>query len=111
MSIKKINIKQVIPYIKKPWTPVVIGKVENYEVKLVEFKGEYFWHKHEKHDECMLVFKDSISIEQENNKTVKVKEGEIVVIEKGTPHRSKAEDKALVIVFEKDTITSDFVKI
>ncbi|MFH1230333.1 MAG: cupin domain-containing protein [Planctomycetota bacterium] len=111
MSIKKINIKQVIPYLKKPWTPIVLGKVEDYEVKLSEFNGEYFWHKHEKHDECMLVYDGSISIELESKKEVKLKEGELIVIEKGTSHRSKADNKALVLIFERDTILSDFVRI
>ena len=111
MSIKKINIKQVVPYLKKTWTPIVLGKVEDYEIKLSEFNGEYFWHKHERHDECMLVYDGSISIELEGKKEVKLKEGELIVIEKGTPHRSKAKDKALVLLFERDTIMSDFVKL
>jgi mannose-6-phosphate isomerase-like protein (cupin superfamily) len=111
MSIKKVNIKQVIPYLKKPWTPIVLGKVGDYDIKLSEFKDEYFWHKHDKHDECMLVYEGSIAIELEGKKEIKLQVGELIVIEKGTPHRSKANERALVLLFERDTIMSDFVKL
>jgi len=110
MSIKQINIKQIIPHIKKPWVPVVLGKVEDYEVRLVMFKGEYFWHKHEQHDEFILIYKGSIAIELKGGKEIKLSAGEGALIEKGTLHRSKAAKKALAVVFERETITGDFVK-
>ncbi|MDI6733353.1 MAG: cupin domain-containing protein [Planctomycetota bacterium] len=109
MGVKKISIEELVPYLKKPWIPLVIGRVENYEIKLAEFKGKYRWHRHTQYDECMLVYKGTINIELENNKKVKVKKGETAVIEKGTLHRSSSKGKALVIVFESGAITSDFV--
>ena len=110
MATKKVTIKNIIKYLKKPWITVTLGKVEDYEVKIVKYEGEYFWHKHEKHDEFMLVYQGKISVDLENNKTISLAKGEGAWIEKGTFHRSRGDKKAVVIVFERDTIVSDFVK-
>jgi mannose-6-phosphate isomerase-like protein (cupin superfamily) len=111
MAIKKVTLTNLVKYLKKPWTPITLGKVEDYEVKLLKYEGEYFWHKHAKHDEFMLVYQGEISVDLEGNKTIKLNEGEGVLIEKGTVHRSRSDDNANVVVFEKDTIVSDFVKV
>lgn len=111
MAVRKIILKELVKYLKKPWTPVVLGSVEDYEVKLLEFKGEFFWHKHEKHDEFMYVYRGEINIELKNGKEIGLKPGEGALIEKGTVHRSKSKRKSLVLVFERNTILADFVKV
>lgn len=110
MSIKQIDIKKLIPYIKKSWTPIIIGKVDSHDIKLVEFKGEYFWHKHEKHDEFLLVLKGAISIDFKNGKEIELKAFQGVSLEKGTMHRSKAKRKSLVLVVQGEAIDNDIVK-
>ncbi len=111
MAVNKIGVKEVTPQIKKPWTPITLASVENYDVKLVEFEGDYFWHKHEKHDEFMYVWSGEISIDVKDSAPVNLKTGECALIEKGTVHRSKSQGKSLVMVFGRNTALSDFVKV
>jgi mannose-6-phosphate isomerase-like protein (cupin superfamily) len=111
MAVNKINVKAVIPQVKKPWTPIILASVENYDVKLVEFKGEYFWHKHDKHDEFMYVWRGGVSIDVKNGKAIDLKASECALIEKGTIHRSRSARKSLVLVFGSNTALSDFVKV
>lgn len=111
MAIKKVTVKDLAPQIKKPWMPVLLGKVENYDIKLAEFKGEYFWHKHEEHDEFIYVWKGAIALDMENDKSVSLKSGEGALIEKNTIHRSKSQRKSLVLIIERETILSDFVRV
>lgn len=111
MAIKKINITNLTKFLKKPWVPITLGQVENYDIKLLKYEGEYFRHKHEKHDEFVFVYDGKITIELEDNKEINLSSGEGVLIEKGTVHRSKSDGDSLVIVFERDTILSDFVKV
>lgn len=111
MAVKKVTVKELAPQIKKPWTPIILASVENYDVKLVEFEGEFFWHKHENHDEFMSVWDGEISIDVKDDTTINLKTGECALIEKGTVHRSKSKRKSLVLVFGRNTALSDFVKV
>lgn len=58
----------------------------------------------------MLVYQGKIMIELRDDKEITLNEGEGAVAEKGTVHRSKSDEASLVLVFERDTILSDFVK-
>lgn len=111
MAVKKVTVEDLVPQIKKPWMPVVLGSVEDYQVKLAEFKGEYFWHRHQNHDEFMYVWRGNICIDVKEGKPVTLKSGESAFVEKGTVHRSKASRKAMVLLFERNTILSDFVRV
>lgn len=111
MAVKKIVLEKIVGYLKKPWVPVVLGKVEDYDIKLLKVKDQYFWHKHDKHDEFILVYQGKITISLEEGKEITLNKGEGVLIEKGTVHCSKSERGALVLVFERDTILSDFIKL
>lgn len=110
MTHKKISISRAVKEVKDPWTPVVLGAVEDYEIKLVVFEGKYFRHRHMNHAEFLYVVKGRISVDFDDG-TVRLKEGEGVLIEKGTAHRSRAAGKAVILVFEKNTIYSDFVRV
>jgi mannose-6-phosphate isomerase-like protein (cupin superfamily) len=110
MAVKKIALEKIVSYLKKPWVPAVLAKVEDYDIKLLKVKDKYFWHRHDKHDEFMLVYEGKLIIQLEGNKEITMNKGEGILIEKGTLHCSKSTRGALVLVVERDTILSDFVK-
>ncbi|MDQ7778630.1 MAG: cupin domain-containing protein [Planctomycetota bacterium] len=110
MGYRKVTVKKSIADVKGPWTPIVVGMVEDYEIKLVVFEGKYFWHRHTNHDEFLYVYDGRIMVDFED-KRVTLTDGEGILIEKNTPHRSRATRKSVILVFEKNTIYSDFVRI
>jgi mannose-6-phosphate isomerase-like protein (cupin superfamily) len=106
---RKIVISNIAKLLHKPWTPLKIGSVEDYDLKLAVFEGEYFRHHHTNHDEFIYVYNGKISIEFDDSE-VELREGEGVFISKGTPHKSKClEGKALILLFEQNTNIDDFV--
>ncbi len=110
MSYSKVSVAKASREVKDIWTPLVLGAVEDYEIKLVVFEGKYFRHRHVNHAEFLYVVKGKISVDFDD-KTVHIKEGEGVLIEKGTAHRSRAAKKSVILVFERNTIYSDFVRV
>lgn len=106
----KVNLIKVARGIKQPWRPVLLGCVEKYDVKVAIFDGEFFWHKHERHDECMLIYSGTIVIDFDDG-PVELKEGDTIFIPKGTPHRSRSKERSIVLLFEGDGILSDFVNV
>ena len=86
-EIKPINIMHKFSLFNEHWTPKIIGELNNQYVKICKLKDEFVWHSHEHEDELFLVFKGTLLIDFRNNKTVKVKEGEMLIIPKGVEHR------------------------
>jgi mannose-6-phosphate isomerase-like protein (cupin superfamily) len=37
------------------WNPRIAGELNGQQVKLVKFKGEFIWHKHDDEDEMFFV--------------------------------------------------------
>jgi mannose-6-phosphate isomerase-like protein (cupin superfamily) len=102
----KINILKEAEKVKKPYTPYHLANVDNYHVFLGLFEGDYKKHKHP-YDEFFYVVLGEIEIEMDKE-TVTLKEGEGILVKKNTWHKSKAKDKAVVMLFEKIGMQSDF---
>ena len=45
------------------WSPKVIARVNDYDVKVVKVKGEFVWHRHEDTDELFLVLRGRLRIQ------------------------------------------------
>jgi len=95
----KTKLKDVSKKIKEPWTPQEVASVDGNHVYLVLFKGEFVSHKHPG-DEFFLCLDGQLEIETPDGPIV-LKEGECTLIKKGTPHKSKAKKKALLLMFER----------
>lgn len=108
MAYRKVAVREIANSIKIPWSPVRLGGVEDYDVKTVIFEGNYTMHKHIYHDEFIYVFDGKITIDFEDRE-LHLNEGEGVFIEKGTFHKSKCDEKATVLLFEKHSIINDKV--
>lgn len=99
---KKVNIAQKLSLIDEYWSPVVIGELNGQYIKLVKFRGEFIWHKHENEDEMFLVIKGKLKMEM-RDKTIELSEGEFYIVSKGTEHRPVADSEVSVMLFEPAT--------
>ena len=68
-------------------------------VKLVKFKGEFVWHKHDDEDEMFYVVEGEFNMEL-RDKTIVIRENEFIIIPRGVEHRPVAPDEVSVILFE-----------
>ena len=102
-SIKKINFKEKFSKFSEHWQPKVIANLNDYEIKLVKLKDDFVWHHHEETDEAFIVLKGSIQIEFEDH-TVRLDEGEMLVVPKGVRHKPYADQEAQVMLIEPKDI-------
>jgi len=86
-EIKHINIMEKFSLFEKQWTPYIIGELNQQYVKLCKVKDDFVWHSHENEDELFMVFKGTLYIDFRDGKTIKVKEGEILIVPRGVEHR------------------------
>ena len=86
----------------------IVAKMNDYEFKLVKFKGEFVWHSHPDTDETFIIL-DGRMVMHFNDKLVEFNSGEMIVIPKGVEHKptSKERYKALLIEPEGVANTGD----
>jgi mannose-6-phosphate isomerase-like protein (cupin superfamily) len=108
--IEKVNLSEKFGLFGEHWSPKIAGEVNDSLVKLVKFRGDFVWHKHETEDEMFFVVKGSITIRLRDG-DVQLGEGEFVIIPRGVEHKPYAEEEAHVLLFEPKTVlnTGDVV--
>lgn len=102
----KVNIHEAMKKIKKPFEPLHLVDVGDYNVYLVELLGEYKRHKHP-FDEFFYVIKGEIQIELDK-KIEKLKEKEGFLVKRGEFHKSKSKKRSVVMIFEKAGLSMQF---
>jgi len=100
---KKVNIKEKLELITDYWKPIIVGELNNQQVKLLKIKGEFVMHHHEHEDELFMVIKGSFKMDY-GDKISEINEGEFIIIPKGTSHRPIAENEAHLLLFEPATV-------
>ena len=98
----KVNLAQKFGLIKEYWKPKIVGEINDSYVKLVKFKGDFVWHKHDLEDELFLVVKGSFLIKL-RDKEIRLSEGELAIIPKGVEHMPVAVEEVEVILLEPKT--------
>jgi mannose-6-phosphate isomerase-like protein (cupin superfamily) len=109
MTVEKINLSD--KFRKLPagdYAVRLVAKINNYEFKIVKFKGDFVWHSHPETDETFIVLEGTLVMNFHDRK-VEVQAGEMIVIPKGVEHKPSSENgyKALLIEPEGVSNTGD----
>lgn len=99
---ERINLEHKLSLIDRPYVPHIVGELNGQLVKLVKFLGPFDWHHHDDEDELFLTVKGRFRMEY-RDRTVDVREGEMVIVPRGVDHRPVADEEAHVLLFEPAT--------
>jgi len=99
---EKINLAEKLALFSDHWNPRIVGELNGQMVKLVKFKGPFVWHHHDNEDEMFYVIRGNFDMEF-RDKTVKVHEGEFIIVPRGVEHRPNASEETEVMLFEPST--------
>ena len=98
-DINPINFHEKLSLFSERWKPKIIAQMNDYHFKLVKFKGEFVWHRHDDTDEVFIVIDGEMAIAF-REKTVILKAGEMIVVPKGAEHRPFAENECQALLVE-----------
>ncbi len=98
----KVNLKEKFSLFTEHWSPKIVGELNGQHVKLVKFKGEFVWHKHDNEDEMFFVVKGSFTMEFRDKK-ITLNENEFLIVPKGVEHKPVAENEVSIMLFEPAT--------
>jgi len=98
----KVNVAAKLSQFTDYFNPRVVGELNEQQVKLVKFKGEFIWHHHEKEDELFFVVKGSFDMHL-RDKIITVNAGEFLVMPHGVEHKPVATEEVEIMLFEPAT--------
>ena len=99
---KPVNLNKALKSFSDTWSPRIVTKVNNYDVRIAHVEGEHVWHVHEETDEFFLVLEGHFDIatrEGGEEKVVNMSEGDTYVVPRGTFHKPSS-DGASILMFE-----------
>jgi mannose-6-phosphate isomerase-like protein (cupin superfamily) len=96
---KKVAVIEKLNLINDHWDPKIAGELNGQHIKLVKFKGEFIWHKHENEDEMFYVIKGSFTMKLRDG-DIDIHENEFIIIPKGVEHCPSANEEVSVLLFE-----------
>jgi mannose-6-phosphate isomerase-like protein (cupin superfamily) len=96
---QKVNLTDKFRAFDDYWRPKIIAAANGQEVRAVKCRGEFPWHLHETEDEIFLVWKGRFRVEF-RDRVVELEPGELLVVPRGTEHRTAADEEAEVLIFE-----------
>jgi mannose-6-phosphate isomerase-like protein (cupin superfamily) len=94
-----INLEEKFARFSERWSPKILARLNDYEVKAVKLQGEFVWHRHDETDELFLVTRGSLII-RFRDRDVTIGPGELLVVPKGVEHLPVANEECEVLLIE-----------
>ena len=98
-----VNVPALVKACTEKWYNQTLCKVNDAVVRLGVVQGEYHWHKHDNDDEFFFVLEGHFIIDLED-RSVDLQPQEGLVVPKGVKHRTRAPDRAVILMVETAAI-------
>ena len=95
----KVNLAAKLRLIDKPFTPRIVGYLNDHKLEVVKVRGEFVWHKHDETDDFFLVLAGRLTV-QLRDRDVELGPGELFVVPRGVEHCPKADEDTHVLLIE-----------
>ncbi|MEU0491675.1 cupin domain-containing protein [Nocardiopsis sp. NPDC006139] len=103
MSDEPIDLAAALASFEQLWSPRVVTRVNDYDVRVAKVRGEYVWHAHRDTDEFFLVIDGDLRIrlrEGAEERVVALGPGSVFVVPRGIEHRPESDGGASILLFE-----------
>jgi mannose-6-phosphate isomerase-like protein (cupin superfamily) len=101
--LKIVDVPGLIAACQDRWYNQTLCKVNDSVIRLGVMQGEYHWHKHDNDDEFFFVLEGHFIIDLED-RSVDLKPLEGFVVPKGVVHRTRAPERAVILMAETSAI-------
>ena len=104
MTKAPVNLTAALATFDDVYSPRIVARMNDYDVRIAHTKGEHVWHTHEDTDEFFLVldgrFDIAIRDEDGNESVVELGKGDTYVVPKGVEHKPYAEEEVKLLLIE-----------
>ena len=110
MDTKPLSLTGALASFDEIWSPKIVTRMNDYDVKIAHAKGEHVWHVHEDTDEFFLVvdgqFDISLRDADGRETTVTLRRNDIFVVPRGTEHKPSSPGGAILMFEPSGTSTT-----
>jgi mannose-6-phosphate isomerase-like protein (cupin superfamily) len=104
MNLEPVNLTEALSSFDDVYSPRIVTRMNDYDVRIAHAKGEHLWHVHSDTDEFFLVlggqFDIAIRDADGSEHTVTLGQGDVYVVKKGTEHKPSSAAGADILMFE-----------
>jgi mannose-6-phosphate isomerase-like protein (cupin superfamily) len=94
-----VDIADKLSLVSKHWSPKVVARLNDYEIKVVKLQGEFVWHTHGDTDELFLVVSGELRIQLRDGDVV-LRPGQLFVVPRGIEHCPIADGEVHAVLIE-----------
>jgi mannose-6-phosphate isomerase-like protein (cupin superfamily) len=98
-----VNLQAALASFDAVYSPRIVGRVNDYDVRIAHTLGEHVWHVHEDTDEFFLVLDGQFDVAVRGadgqEQTVVLRQGDTFVVPKGVEHKPSSPGGA-ILMFE-----------
>jgi mannose-6-phosphate isomerase-like protein (cupin superfamily) len=110
MTLEPVNLTTALASFDEVYSPRIVARVNDYDVRIAHARGEHVWHVHEDTDEFFLVldgqFEVTVRDATGGETTVLLREGDTFVVPRGTEHKPSSSGGSILMFEPNGTVTT-----
>jgi mannose-6-phosphate isomerase-like protein (cupin superfamily) len=108
-----VSLSKALASFSDIYSPRIVGRVNDYDVRIAHASGEHVWHVHEHTDEFFLVIEGTFDVsvredgtEGRTERTVHLSAGDMFVVPRGVEHKPSSSGGAILMFEPSGTVTT-----
>ena len=110
MDSKPVNLTEALASFDDIYSPRIVTRMNDYDVRIAHARGEHLWHTHTDTDEFFLVLDGQFDIALRDaagaERTVRLRQGDVFVVPKGTEHKPSSPGGSILMFEPSTTLTT-----
>jgi mannose-6-phosphate isomerase-like protein (cupin superfamily) len=110
METTPVNLTKALASFDEIYSPRIVARLNDYDVKIAHTRGEHVWHVHENTDEFFLVLDGQFDIALRDagghETTVELSRGDIYIVPRGTEHKPSSPGGAILMFEPAGTVNT-----
>lgn len=101
---RPVDLGERLSRVSEHWSPQVVARINDHEVKVVKVQGEFVWHTHDS-DELFLVIDGTLVIALRDG-DVTLTPGQLHVVPRGVEHCPRADEEVAVVILDREGVVN-----
>jgi mannose-6-phosphate isomerase-like protein (cupin superfamily) len=110
MEMKPVNVTEALATFDDVYSPRIVARMNDYDVRIAHALGEHLWHVHEDTDEFFLVLDGQFDVALRDAEgaetTVVLRQGDTFVVPKGTEHKPSSPGGSILMFEPSGTVST-----
>ena len=99
MTSEPVSLDKALASFDATWSPRIVTRVNDYDVRVAKAHGEHLWHTHDDTDEFFLVLDGELRIDL-RDRSVVLNKGDVFTVPRGTEHKPSSQGGASILMVE-----------